>query len=239
MNDRLIYIADTDMNIKQFLKQSLEECNFDVRSFDNGEKLVWECNKTKPDFIITDVKLHGIDGLEVCRKLRQESQTRDVPILFLTDKNEEFDVVLGLEVGADDYMTKPFSIRELQSRIKAVLRRTQLVRPKETDELKLSNLKFDVQGRTVYNGEISIKFPMKEFELLKFLILNTGKVLSREYLLEQIWGSNYYNGTRTVDVHIRNIRRKLDELDNDHSYIECVRRAGYRLNDKKINTLVV
>ncbi len=239
MNDRLIYIADMDINTKQFLKQNLEACSYDVRTFDNGEKLVWECSKTKPDFIIMDIRLHGIDGLEVCRKLRQESQTRNVPILFLTDKIEEFDVVLGLEVGADDYMAKPFSIRELQSRIKAVLRRAQLTRPKEAEEIKLNSLKFDIQGRTVYNGETSVKFPMKEFELLKFLVLNTGKVLSREYLLEQIWGSNYYNGTRTVDVHIRNIRRKLDELDNEHSYIECIRRAGYRLNDKKASKLVV
>lgn len=236
MEDRIIYIADMDVAVKQLLKQSFEACNYRIKLFDNGEKLVWECNRARPDFVIMDVKLHGIDGFEVCRKLRQEANTSDLPILFLTEKNDEFDIVLGLELGADDYMVKPFSIRELQSRIKALFRRTQMLRTKsDFDKLKLNNLEFDVQGRTINNGNISIKFSLKEFELLMFMISNSGVVLSRDYLLERIWGANFYNGTRTVDVHIRNIRKKLDELDCTHSYIESIRRSGYRFNENMLN----
>lgn len=170
--------------------------------------------------------------------MRQEPVTRDIPILFLTDKVDEFDIVLGLEVGADDYMLKPFSIRELLSRIKALLRRTQLVRSYNPKEVKLNDLKFDIPGRTVYKGNTEIKFPKKEFELLMLMVSNMGTVLSREFLLEKIWGAEIFNGTRTVDVHIRYIRRKLDQLDGEHSYIECVRKEGYRLTNKKQNRKV-
>lgn len=239
MIDKLIYIADMDINVKEYVKKHLEANGYRTGFFDNGEKLTLECNVVKPDFIILDIKLQGIDGLEVCRILRQGSYTRDIPILFLTDKKEDFDVALGLEIGADDYMTKPFSVRELQSRIKAVLRRTQRIIPNETDIMELNNLKIDLQGRIVYKGNISIKFPMKEFELLTLLVLNMGKVLSREYLLEQIWGADYYSGSRTMDVHIRYIRRKLEDLDSEHSYIESIRRVGYRFNDKKLNKMVI
>jgi len=238
MKDRLIYIADMDKDAMQFLKQNLESYSFDVRIFDNGKKLVMDCIKIKPDFVIMEVRLHGIDGLEACRKLRQECNTRDIPILFLTDKRDEFDVVLGLEVGADDYMVKPFSMRELQSRIKAIWRRTQLIRAKEIDTIKLNDLNFDVQGRTVYNGNISIKFPKKEFELLMFMIMNKGKVLSRDYILDQIWGSDQHNDSRTLDVHIRYIRRKLDALNSRHYYIESIRKSGYRFIDKRIDKKV-
>lgn len=238
MNDRIIYIADMDMNVKQYLKQNLEASCYKTKTFDNGEKLVWEINKLKPDLLIMDISLHGIDGLEVCRRLRQEHNTREIPILFLTDKKEEFDIVLGLEVGADDYMIKPFSVRELQSRIKALIRRTKLSQKSRSDDIKLNDLKFDVQGRTIYRGEVKIKFPKKEFELLMFMISNMGKILSREYLLEKIWGSDSFEGTRTVDVHIRYIRRKLCELDNEYCYIECVRKEGYRFINKKLSRKV-
>jgi DNA-binding response OmpR family regulator len=232
MQDRLIYIADMDFDAMQILKKDLEDCSFNVRLFDNGESLVLECFKLKPDFLIMDIRLHGIDGLEVCRKLRHDRNTRDVPILFLSDKRDEFDVVLGLEVGADDYMVKPFSIRELQSRIKAVWRRSRNIRRIESDVIKLNNLNFDVQGRTVYNENLSIKFPKKEFELLMFLLKNKGQILSRSCISEHIWGSDWHNDSRTLDVHIRYIRRKLYQLDNRHTYIESIRKLGYRFIDK-------
>ncbi|EGD47556.1 two component transcriptional regulator, winged helix family [Ruminiclostridium papyrosolvens DSM 2782] len=238
MKDKLIYIADMYNDALQLLKQNLESYNFDVKVFDNGDKLVINCIKLKPDFVIMDINLHGIDGLEVCRKLRQECNTRDIPIIFLTEKKDEFDVLLGLEVGADDYMVKPFSIRELHSRIKAIWRRTRFNRAKELDNIKLNNLIFDIQGRTVSNGNISIKFPQKEFELLMFMIINKGKVLNRNYIIKQIWGSDRYNDSRTLDVHIRYLRKKLDVLDNKHLYIESIRKSGYRFIDKKVDDKV-
>lgn len=241
MSDKLIYIADMDNEGMQLIKHHLESCNYRVKVFDNGEKLAWECNYLAPDLIIMDIKLHEIDGLEVCRRLRQEELTRLIPILILSDRKEEFDVVLGLEIGADDYMIKPCSIRELQSRIKAITRRVKSEFhscPADTDILRINNLTLDIQGRSVYNGSKSIRFALKEFELLKLMAMNMNKVLTRKFILEKIWDSDYYSGTRTVDVHIRNIRRKLYELDNEHSYIECVRRSGYRFNDKRMNIKV-
>jgi len=176
--------------------------------------------------------LPGIDGLEVCRQLRQDIRTKNVPIIILTAKNEEFDKVLGLELGADDYITKPFSVRELIARVKALFRRLSSSADKNSELLMHGDITIDCTRREVYKDGELLEMPLKEFELLKLLILNKGKVLSRELLLEKIWGFDYYGETRTVDVHIRYLRQKIENDDSNPVFIETIRGIGYRFNDK-------
>ncbi len=178
--------------------------------------------------------LPGMDGLEVCRQLRQNSKSSGIPIILLTAKSEEFDKVLGLELGADDYITKPFSVRELVARVKALFRRINISVSPETDIIKQGAITIDCNRREVYKEDKLIDMPLKEFELLKLLILNKGKVLSREVLLEKVWGFDYYGETRTVDVHIRYLRQKIEDDDSNPLYIETVRGIGYKFSDRGV-----
>jgi len=152
---------------------------------------------------------------------------------MLTAKGEEFDKVLGLELGADDYITKPFSVRVLAARVKAIFRRINSLSSMEEDEIiRCGDITIDITRHEVYKKGMLIEMPLKEFELLKYLVLNKGRVLSRELLLEKIWGFDYYGETRTVDVHIRYLRQKIEDDDSNPIYIETVRGIGYRFNDK-------
>ncbi len=178
--------------------------------------------------------LPGLDGLEVCRQLRSSSLTKNVPIIMLTAKSEEFDKVLGLELGADDYITKPFSVRELVARVKALFRRMNTSQPVESEIIHHGDITIDFSRHEAYKKGRLIELPFKEFELLKMLILNKGKVLSRELLLDKIWGFDYYGETRTVDVHIRYLRQKIEDDDSNPVYIETIRGIGYRFNDKEV-----
>jgi len=183
----------------------------------------------QPDLIILDLMLPGIDGLEVCRQLKGNKQTSGIPIIMLTAKQEEIDMVLGLELGADDYVTKPFSPRALLARVKAVLRRSSK-NLGFAGELVVGNLKMNFERHEVWLGESKIYLTPKEFDLLKFFITNTGKMFSREQLLEKVWGYDYYGDTRTVDVHVRHLRAKLEADEKIVSAIETVRKIGYRFN---------
>ncbi len=231
MSKELIFAVEDENHIQQLVKYNLEANGYRVLAFESGESLINECKVTIPDLFILDIMLPGMDGLEVCRILRQNPRTKSIPIIMLTAKSEEFDKVLGLELGADDYITKPFSVRELVARVKALFRRANTI-PEETEIVKCGSISMDFIRREVTKNDQILEMPLKEFELLKMLISNKGKVLSRELLLEKIWGFDYYGETRTVDVHVRYLRQKIEDDDNNPVYIETVRGVGYRFNDK-------
>lgn len=236
MSKQLIYVVEDEIHIQQLIKYNLEASGFKVNVFDNGEDLLAYSAENIPDLFILDIMLPGIDGLEVCRNLKLSPNTKAIPIIMLTAKSEEFDKVLGLELGADDYITKPFSVRELVARVKALFRRVNTTTEPKVETLSHGEISIDCTRREVYKGDKLIEMPLKEFELLKMLVLNKGKVLSREHLLDRIWGFDYYGETRTVDVHIRYLRQKIEDNDENPTYIETVRGIGYRFTDKNLNS---
>lgn len=232
MSKQTIFVVEDEAHIQQLIKYNLEANGFKVTVFDNGEDLISYSLENIPDLFILDIMLPGIDGLEVCRQLKQNVLNKSIPIIMLTAKSEEFDKVLGLELGADDYITKPFSVRELLARIKALFRRINTVADPHVDIISHADITINCTRREVLKGDTLIEMPLKEFELLKMLILNKGKVLSREHLLDKIWGFDYYGETRTVDVHIRYLRQKIEDNDESPTLIETIRGIGYRFTDK-------
>jgi len=232
MSKELIFSVEDEEHIRQLIKYNLEANNFKVITFESGESLLNECKITTPDLFIIDIMLPGIDGFEVCRQLRQNNRTKYVPVIMLRAKGEKFDRVLGLELGADDYITKPFSVRELVARVKAIFRRVSAPSSAEEETVRLGGITMDCARREVKKNGQLIEMPLKEFELLKILMYNKGKVLSRELLLEKVWGFDYYGETRTVDVHIRYLRQKIEDDDSNPKLIETIRGIGYRFNDR-------
>lgn len=219
-----ILAVDDEAAILELLELSLKKNGFEVVTAADGHEAL--AKAAGVDLIVLDVMLPELDGFEVCRRLKLDKATQSIPIIMLTAKLDEIDKVLGLELGADDYMTKPFSPRELVARIKAVLRRTL---PSETDQkLTVDELTLDFNSyEAMLSGEVLALTP-KEFELLKLLVTNPSKAFSRDELLEKIWGYEYYGDTRTVDVHIRHLRHKLEPAARLSSAIETVRGIGYR-----------
>jgi two-component system, OmpR family, response regulator len=227
-----ILVVDDDKNILDVLKYNLAKEGYNIATAEDGIKALELARQEKPDLIILDIMLPGLGGLEVCRILRKEMA---VPILMLTAKIEEIDKVVGLELGADDYMTKPFSLRELLARIRAMLRRSQLTdRHTSTGEetkmtvLKAGNIEVDFAGhRVLINGSL-IKLSPKEFDLLSFLIHNRGQVFNREQLVEKVWGYDYGGTARTVDVHMRSLRQKMEDDPDKPERLLTVHGFGYK-----------
>lgn len=217
-----ILIVDDEKNIVELAQLYLEKEGFKVASAANGIDGLEKAHALKPALVILDVMMPEMDGFAVCRRLRQ---TGDVPIIMLTARNEDVDKIVGLELGADDYLAKPFNPRELTARVKAVLRR-YAVGQHPTKTLQLGDLFLDIEKREVTVKEERITLRTREFDLLSTLIQNQGIVLSRDRLLEMIWGYDYYGETRTVDVHINHLR---DKLTGSLLVIESVRGIGYRL----------
>ncbi|WP_432666140.1 response regulator transcription factor [Wukongibacter baidiensis] len=223
---RKILVVDDEHHILELIQFNLESNNFEVVTCDNGEDAVIVANDESIDLIILDLMLPGINGIEVCRRIRM-SPNKNVPIIMLTAKSEENDKIQGLDIGADDYMTKPFSIRELLARIKAILRRTEDKNNENENLIKVRNVIIDIEKHEVRKDDMVLELTLKEFELLKMLARNRGKVLSRDVILDKIWGYEYFGDTRTVDVHIRHLRKKID--DNEGAFIETVRGVGYKM----------
>lgn len=226
MAEKKILIVDDEDHIRELLKFNLEKNGYIVYMANdglNGLKLVRE---KQVDLILLDLMLPGMDGFEVCKEIRRDNIISNVPIIMLTAKSEEIDKILGLELGADDYITKPFSIRELSARIKALLRRSNVKYDNEI--LRFGNITLNLQTREVLKHGKKLDFTLKEFEVLKLLIQNKGKILTREILLDKIWGYEYVGETRTVDVHIRHIRKKIEEDDKKPIYIQTIRGVGYK-----------
>lgn len=227
-----ILVVDDELSIRELVKFNLEKAGFQVHCLDDGDKAMEYIKKDPPDLVVLDLMLPGMDGLDVCRSVRQMENTKMLPVLILTARASEVDRVVGLEIGADDYLTKPFSPRELVARVKTILRRSQTfsfapLPQDKTQAIVSGNLKIFPEYYQATLGEEKLDLTLKEFQLLLQLVTNPGKVYSREYLLENIWGYEFMGDTRTVDVHIRNLRRKLGD-SAEAELIETVRGIGYR-----------
>ena len=222
-----ILIIEDELNIYELIKFNLEAQGFEVAGVHEGAGAVEKIVDIRPDLIILDLMLPGKDGLTICREVRADKNLSYIPVIMLTAKSEEFDKVLGLKMGADDYMTKPFSVKELYARVKAVLRRTEMIKSSDAEEIAVGSLRILPGSFEVYKNAKKLSLTLKEYELLLYLANNKNKVLTRDQLLDEIWGYEYYGETRTVDVHIRYLRKKIE--DDQEKYIETVRGVGYRL----------
>lgn len=241
MTNNKILVIEDESNIQELIKYNLEKNGYSVIIADNGTDGLEAAFANMPGLILLDLMLPGLDGLEVCKQLRMDKRTRRIPIIMLTAKSEEFDKVLGLELGADDYITKPFSIKELVARIRAALRRVnddeaedRTEKPKGTI-LRVKDIEIDYEKYEVRKDNEKLVLTLKEFELLKMLVENRGKVLTRDFLLDKIWGYDYAGETRTVDVHIRHLRQKINDEEGSNQMIETIRGVGYRFNDEGEN----
>lgn len=226
MNRKVLLIED-DRDIIELLKHYLQKENFVLKDASDGLSGIKEAKAVSFDLIILDIMLPEMDGLEVCKELRNDPKTSSVPIIMLTAKTEETDKIVGLELGADDYVTKPFSPKELVARVKALLRRTERIQEKQR-VYHYGKLILDLTKHEVTSHNKPIELTSKEFALLECLLRSKGRVLSRDYLMDEIWGYDYYGGMRTVDVHIRRLREKIPELS---SAIQTVKNLGYKLKE--------
>lgn len=226
--DKKILIVDDEKNIVDILKFNLTKEGFTTLEAYDGEEAIKTALNEDPDLILLDIMLPKADGFTVCRKLREAIST---PIIMLTAKEEEVDKVLGLELGADDYITKPFSTRELMARVKANLRRVAASDIMNSQKvLKLGNLEIDIDRYEVKRDNQIIELTLREFELVKFLALQQGQIFSRETLLEKVWGYEYYGDVRTVDVTVRRVREKIERNPSSPTYIMTKRGVGYYFN---------
>lgn len=231
-----ILVVDDEVSLQETLAYNLKKQGYEVFTTGDGTEALSMARDIQPDLIILDVMLPGLDGFEICRILRREMTT---PVLMLTARDDEIDRVVGLEVGADDYLAKPFSMRELIARVKALLRRVRLIREEvdhtegqrraqKNEILEFDNLRIDQTRREVtVDGEV-IPFKPKEYELLTFFAEHQGQVLSREFILERVWGWDFIGDSRTVDVHVRWLREKIERDPANPRRIITVRGAGYR-----------
>lgn len=225
-----LLVVDDEIAILELLKFNLEKEGYKVTCAANGEEALALMDNTRFDLVLLDLMLPGVNGLEICRKMRADSTLAGIPIIMLTAKGEEIDKVLGLELGADDYLTKPFGVRELLARIKVRLRRTST--ENEEKVIVRGDLFIELNSFTVKVRDEVVDFTPKEFELLRLLASYPGKVYTRDELLEKIWGYEYPGDTRTVDVHIRHLRQKIEKDPANPEYIETLRGIGYRFKGK-------
>ena len=222
----MIYVLEDDDSIRKLISYTLSSQNLPCKDFMLPSQFFKALSQDLPDLILLDIMLPEEDGISILKKLRSDRKTSGIPVIMLTAKDSEFDIVTGLDSGADDYVTKPFGMMALLSRIKAVLRRYEKNSSKESKILSLGSLCVDINRHTVFYGEKQIFLTVKEFDLLVLLLENRGNVLTREQLLDSIWKIDADIESRTVDVHIRTLRQKL----NDENLIETVRGVGYKIN---------
>ena len=228
-----ILVVDDEPNLLHSVAYTLRKEGHEVVTAVDGEEALDKARREGADLLVLDVLLPRLDGFEVCRRLRAEST---IPILMLTAKDSEIDRVVGLELGADDYLTKPFSMRELVARVKAMLRRVNMVRaqqPQPADVLRAGELEVDLQRRRVQRAGREIALKPKEFDLLAYLMARPGRVFSRDALLEHVWGYNYAGITRTVDAHVRSLREKIGDDAEAPLWVETVRGVGYRFREAR------
>lgn len=230
MGKNKILIVDDEIHILELLRYNLESNGFDVIQAETGEEALNQIKDSELDAVVLDLMLPGIDGIEVLRQIRQ-SDTPDLPVIMLTAKNEEIDAVIGLEMGADDYIGKPFRTREFISRMKSVLRRAKAKENAPSASAVLiqkEGLSINNETHQIFNNGEELFLTLKEFELLEKLLKSPGRVFTRDELLESIWGYDYMGETRTVDVHIRQLRKKIEKDDKNPELILTVRGMGYK-----------
>ena len=234
-----ILVVDDETHIVELVKFNLEKEGYRVIVAYDGQSALEKVRDTVPDIILLDIMLPKMDGLEVCRSIKQMPKYNTIPIIMLTAKGEEIDTVLGLEMGADDYIKKPFSPREMVARVKARLRALKILEAEKAVGQKayiFKELTVVPDKYEAFIGEEKLELTPKEFELLRLMASNQGKVFTREVLLEKVWGYEYSGDTRTVDVHIRHLRQKLGDDSTYPDYIETVRGVGYRFAEGRPNT---
>src|SRR5205823_306547 len=228
-----ILLVDDEDAVQKLLTYPLEREGYRVVSARDGEEALDRCGDANPDLVVLDIMLPRLDGLEVCKRLRARST---VPIIMLTARDDELDKVVGLELGADDYITKPFSIREFRSRVRALLRRAAVPAPRDgapaAEVISAEGLEIDVPKRTVRVRGDPVQLTYVEFELLRTIAVRPGRVFSRQMLLEALWGGSEYREPRTIDVHVRHLREKLEDDPREPEFILTVRGVGYRFRDR-------
>lgn len=230
-----ILVVDDELNILELIKFTLEKEDHQVITATDGEECLRLAEKTPPDLIILDVMLPKVDGLELCRRLRSTPASKNLPIIMVSARGETIDLVVGLELGADDYIAKPFSPRELAARVKANLRHLQQKRDTPINHLlSFGRIVMNLDKHSVLVEENLVELTPKEFLLLQLLMSNPGKVFTREILLERVWGISHFIDTRTVDVHIRSIRQKIERDSARPQYILTVRGLGYKFQDRTL-----
>ena len=220
----LIYIVEDDINIREIERYALKNSGFEVEEFDNGKDFFQRVSEQAPSLMLLDIMLPGEDGLEILSRVRKNPATEKTPVIMVTAKTTEIDKVRGLDMGADDYISKPFGVMELISRVKALLRRTQSA----AEETKICHgeIRMDNDKHAVFVGNEPCELTFKEYELLKYLMINAGIVLSRDKIMDQVWGFEYEGESRTVDMHIKTLRQKLGAAE---SCIKTIRNVGYMI----------
>lgn len=226
---KLIYCVEDDSGIRELITLALSTADFEIMGFEESSSFYSQLKKKIPDLILLDLMLPKVDGMTILKDLRKDPNYSDIPVIILTAKSMELDKVKGLEAGADDFITKPFGVLELLARVKAVLRRSNK-KGEEDIITEYNGLVMDYNKRTLFYNDNPVVLTYKEFELLHYLMLNKGIVLSRDRILQEIWGYDYEGETRTVDMHIKTIRQKLDAAGCPN-YIITVRSAGYKLEE--------
>jgi phosphate regulon transcriptional regulator PhoB len=233
--EQKILVVEDEPDIRKLVQYNLAQERFSVLEAEDGEQALKLLQREKPSLVILDLMLPGLSGMELCKLLRQRSDTARLPILMLTAKAGEADRIVGLEMGADDYLTKPFSPREMVARVKAILRRAELKTPEEPVPLyERGPLKIDFSTYEVFVRGKAIKLTLKEFELLRFLVQNPARVLNRDQLLDRVWGGETFVTPRTVDVHIRRLRKAIEKDDRNPRWILTVRGVGYKFDEKAL-----
>lgn len=222
----MIFYAEDDTNIRELVVYTLQKNGLDTRGFTDGASLLFALRTELPELILLDIMLPGEDGMSLLCRLRADAKTRDIPIMMLTARGSEYDKVIGLDSGADDYLAKPFGMMELVARVRALLRRNDHAASDLPPELAYGGIRLSPAMRTVTACGVPVALTKKEFDLLKLLLERRGQVFSREALLERVWGYDYEGGTRTVDVHVQTLRQKLGACS---AIVETVRGVGYRL----------
>jgi len=219
-----VLVVEDDRDIAELVERYLQKAGFSIELLSSGRDALKAIADRTPDLLILDLMLPHVDGLEICRSVRSDPQTAAIPIIMLTARAEESERIVGLEIGADDYVAKPFSPNELVARVRALLRRTQ--RPPETRDISYGPIHVDTERHVVSSAGAAVALTAKEFLLLQYLLRHRGRVLSRDVLLTDVWGYKYTGGTRTVDVHVRRLREKLPSLGDA---IVTVKQFGYKL----------
>lgn len=225
----LIYCVEDDENIRELVSYALRGQGYHVIGFGSADEFYPVMERNKPDLILLDIMLPGKDGLTILKELRSHSEDKDIPVIMMTAKTSEFDIVRGLDMGADDYVTKPFGIMELLSRIRSVMRRSHRPGEKEISTLSFGSIHVDCRQHMVTENGREVQLTLKEYELLCYMILNKGIVLSRDQIMQAVWGFPFEMESRTIDMHIMSLRQKLGDAG---SLIRTVRGVGYRLGEK-------
>ena len=226
---KLAFVVEDDENIREIIRCALESCSLRVSGFEDAVEMFGELGRQLPDIILLDLMLPRMDGLDALKKLKTDVRSAHIPVLILTAKSSETDKVAGLDLGADDYMTKPFGVLELMARVRAALRRSSAAGGNQP-VCEARGLRLDSARREVTRNGEKIELTLKEFELLRLLMCNADRVMARDEILDSVWGYGYSGETRTLDMHIRSLRQKLGDSAGDGGYIKTVRGVGYQFN---------